>query len=237
VADYHDTDDGFHEIQLSGKQLVFLFMATTVVSVVIFLCGVFVGRGVQAQQPLEQVSAAPAPPSTVTASVPLADSGLDALEPPAPPAEAAELNYRQRLEGDPPRESFEAPSPAPRPVAAEPAAPAARAATRAERTAPEPPVTRSAARTTGGESAPARAGAAVDQANSWVVQVHALRDRNAANVIVKRLVAKGYPAFLSSAGSAGIYRVQVGRFTDRQEAERTRERLKNEEKYDPWITH
>ena len=25
------TDDGFHEIQLSGKQLVFLFMATTVV--------------------------------------------------------------------------------------------------------------------------------------------------------------------------------------------------------------
>ena len=39
-------DDGFHEIQLSGKQLVFLFMATTVVSAVIFLCGVLVGRGV-----------------------------------------------------------------------------------------------------------------------------------------------------------------------------------------------
>ena len=30
-------DDGFHEIQLNGKQLVFLFMAATVVSVVIFL--------------------------------------------------------------------------------------------------------------------------------------------------------------------------------------------------------
>ena len=40
-------EDGFHEIQLSGKQLVFLFMATTVVSIVIFLCGVLVGRGVQ----------------------------------------------------------------------------------------------------------------------------------------------------------------------------------------------
>ncbi len=34
------TEDGFHEIQLNGKQLVFLFMAATVVSVVIFLCGV-----------------------------------------------------------------------------------------------------------------------------------------------------------------------------------------------------
>src|SRR4029077_13785900 len=47
---HHDAlhDDGFHEIQLSGKQLVFLFMATTIVAVVIFLCGVQVGRGVKA---------------------------------------------------------------------------------------------------------------------------------------------------------------------------------------------
>jgi hypothetical protein len=28
-------DDGFHEIQLNAKQLVFLFMATTIVAVVI----------------------------------------------------------------------------------------------------------------------------------------------------------------------------------------------------------
>jgi hypothetical protein len=32
-------DEAFHEIQLNGKQLLFLFMAATVVSVVIFLCG------------------------------------------------------------------------------------------------------------------------------------------------------------------------------------------------------
>src|SRR5438067_9634357 len=43
-------EDGFHEIQLNGKQLVFLFMAATVVSVVIFLCGVLVGRGVRAER-------------------------------------------------------------------------------------------------------------------------------------------------------------------------------------------
>jgi hypothetical protein len=55
----HDApDDGFHEIQLSGKQLVFLFMATTVVSVVIFLCGVLVGRGVRSE-PLSADGAAP----------------------------------------------------------------------------------------------------------------------------------------------------------------------------------
>ena len=53
----HDmTDDGFHEIQLSGKQLVFLFMATTFVSILIFLCGVLVGRGVRSER--ETVDAA-----------------------------------------------------------------------------------------------------------------------------------------------------------------------------------
>jgi len=46
----HTQDDAFREIQLNGKQLVFLFMVATVVSVVIFLCGVFVGRGVRAER-------------------------------------------------------------------------------------------------------------------------------------------------------------------------------------------
>ena len=51
-CDSNTHDDGFHEIQLNGKQLVFLFMAATVVSVVIFLCGVLVGRGVRAERTL-----------------------------------------------------------------------------------------------------------------------------------------------------------------------------------------
>ena len=47
---HDEMDDGFHEIHLSGKQLFALFMATVVVSVVIFLIGVFVGRNVRSQQ-------------------------------------------------------------------------------------------------------------------------------------------------------------------------------------------
>ena len=50
-------DEGLHEIQLNGKQLVFLFMASTVVAVVIFLCGVMVGRGVRAQRASEVTEA------------------------------------------------------------------------------------------------------------------------------------------------------------------------------------
>ena len=59
-------DDGFREIQLNGKQLVFLFMAVTVVLVVTFLTGVLVGRGVRAERASEQqaeaLDEAPVPP-------------------------------------------------------------------------------------------------------------------------------------------------------------------------------
>ena len=51
-------DEGVHEIQLNGKQLVFMFMAVTVVAVVIFLCGVMVGRGVRAPRAIEALTIA-----------------------------------------------------------------------------------------------------------------------------------------------------------------------------------
>src|SRR5512138_1576316 len=77
------SDEGFHEIQLNGKQLVFLFMAATVVSVVIFLCGVLVGRGVRAERTVAQSAAlneAPAPdvlPSAPAAAPPAIQAGAD----------------------------------------------------------------------------------------------------------------------------------------------------------------
>jgi hypothetical protein len=61
----HDTaEDGFHEIQLSGKQLVFLFIVTTTVVVGVFLFGVLVGRGARSSG-VEEV-----PPQASTTSVP-----------------------------------------------------------------------------------------------------------------------------------------------------------------------
>jgi hypothetical protein len=41
------TDQNFHEVQLSGKQLFFLFMCAVVLAGVIFIFGVSVGRGVR----------------------------------------------------------------------------------------------------------------------------------------------------------------------------------------------
>jgi cell division septation protein DedD len=72
----------------------------------------------------------------------------------------------------------------------------------------------------------------------WAVQVVALSDRTAANAVVQRLSAKGYPAFLVTP-QAGVpvqtYKVQVGRFSDRSEAEQIKNRLKKEEQFEPII--
>ena len=111
------SDEGFREIQLNGKQLVFLFMAATVVSVVIFLCGVLVGRGV-ACRPCARLKSRPptwvltwvqrlrasapetSPPPAASrrpASTPAASAGAT-----TPPAE--ELSYAERLLRDTPPE-------------------------------------------------------------------------------------------------------------------------------------
>lgn len=85
------SDQGFHEIQLSGKQLVFLFMSAVVLAVVIFLLGVAVGRSVRDAAGDIPVSAEAGSPETV---VPDDAAGAD-------PNKAAdpELSYHELLLG------------------------------------------------------------------------------------------------------------------------------------------
>jgi cell division septation protein DedD len=220
----HDgSEDGFHEIQLSGKQLVFLFMATTVVSVVIFLCGVLVGRSVRLERPADVdpvTASAPAPTDT------LAEAGPPAAEPPVPAEDAdPSLTYKQRLESDkPPAETLK-PSDAAKPTTSAPLAiddpppPSRKEAAPAPAKQPRPPTT--------------------SARDGWVVQIAALRDRGTANAIVERLSGKGYPAFLVSpaAGApAPVFKVQVGRYADKEQAEQIRRRLEKEEQFKPWIS-
>ncbi len=100
------SDDGFHEIQLNGKQLVFLFMAATVVAVVIFLCGVMVGRGVptRAAAPNDSSEQAALDP---TASVRGSVTQTTATDDNAPVAAQETLTYPTLLEDpNPPFETL-----------------------------------------------------------------------------------------------------------------------------------
>ena len=229
------TDDGFHEIQLNGKQLVFLFMAATVVSVVIFLCGVLVGRGVR----VERSSAAEtadlsnaAEPAPQAAAAPTAlPPGSDPTAAAAPPA-TEDLSYFNRLDTTKaaPKEVLKpqpaapkpAEPPAPTPLAAPPRAEAVR-----PQTAPKTPAN-DVKEVKGGEPA----------SGGYAVQIAALNIRSEADAIAKRFASKGYAAYVMSPalGSPQIYRVRIGTFGSRREAESIATKLEKEEQLKPWVT-
>lgn len=238
---HNDAEDGFHEIQLSGKQVVFAFMLTTAAAVFIFLLGVQVGRNAKtparAEEPAETAAAAsptvnPQPPVQASPA-PQVTTAPPADIPGQSSAQNDKLTYQDRLAGDKPLpeklkpNADDAPQPAPAVAANHAAAP--KAAKNAQ-DAPPPETHAPAAKA----AAPSGARPGV-----WVVQLVALKDRGAASAVVQRLSSKGYPAFVvsPSAGAPSIYRVQVGRYNDRREAEQVAHRLEKEEQFKPWISH
>ena len=244
---HHDTDDGFHEIQLSGKQLVFLFMLASSLAVAIFLCGVQVGRKVPADRvsmtdagdPIASASAEPAPAATPSQAVP--SGGPPAAEPPTPAAEPDDnLSYAKRLQAEgPTTEKLKTPSdpPAPAPKAQQVAKtqepPKPQEVTKPQ-DAPKPQQTSKPADTA--KPSPA-AVASTGHAGQWIVQVISLQDRGAAAGIAKRLSGKGYPAFVldPSPGAPRIYRVQVGGYADKNDADQAARRLERDEQMKPLV--
>jgi cell division septation protein DedD len=211
-------DDGFHEIQLNGKQLVFLFMAATVVSVVIFLCGVLVGRGVRAERSVADLTQVSAPvettPQQPASAPPPAAAGSDPTVAAPPPTAGEDLSYFNRLEKPktPTEDLKAAEKPAP-----EKAAPAPK----------EPP-----------RAAATEAASAEPVGQGYAVQIAALNVRSEAEAIAKRLSSKGYAAYVLSPanGTPTVYRVRVGKFNTRREAEGIAAKLQKEEQFKPWVT-
>jgi cell division septation protein DedD len=212
MAELTHDEDGFHEIQLSGKQIVFLFMATTVVIVSIFLCGVMVGRGVRAAQTDDADIIAAAGPATIETQ--------PAVDPPpvAPPTPDEPVGYDARLldrktPSDPPLKRDPEPEPAPVP----------------QNPPPPPPVV---------EAEPEASVPTTGRPGPWVLQVMAVQNRASATQIVKRLIDKGHPAFLQTPAPREpvIYRVRLGGFKDRRDAESLAQRLQKEEQLTPVVT-
>ena len=212
--------DSNYGIQLNSKRLVFLFAGATVVSVVIFLCGVLVGRGVRVERSADVDSAALSVPAEPTAQAPAPSAaptaaGSDPTAAAAPPT-ADDLSYFDRLQTSNPRpEQLKAPE--------QPAA-----APKAAVSAPPP-------------SAPARTGVAANNDPTragYTVQIAALNVQSEADAIADRLASKGYAAYVLSpaSGTPQIYRVRIGKFASRREAETMAAKLEKEEQFKPWVT-
>ena len=211
-------DEGVHEIQLNGKQLVFMFMAVTVVAVVIFLCGVMVGRGVRVPGAADladsTIEAEPDPTAAVQTPAP---APPDSPSSGSPVSAQETLTYADRLgtATQPPETLKEPVAPASAVVdLAGERAPVARAVRGAKTSPSEPP---------GG---------------GYVVQVAAVKARGEADTIARRLASKGFPSFVTTPGpgAARVFRVRVGKYNDRREAESVARRLEKEEQFKPWIT-
>jgi DedD protein len=216
------SEQHFREIQLSGKQLVFLFMTSVVVAVGVFLLGVSVGRGVRANSG-EAID-------SVEASAAVLPSGE---MPAATELTPADTSYHDSLQGTttPPAE----PEPISEPVddepAAEPAAPAQTAPpVPAAEVRPQPPAAAAAPAPATQKPAPAATAKPAPAAtDGWYLQIGAYRSRQNADRQVLDLKAKGYAAAVAPTAAGGLYRVRVGPFAERPEAVRQQARLKTEE--------
>jgi cell division septation protein DedD len=197
-------DDGFREIHLSGKHLVALFIGVTVVGVVIFLCGVMVGRGVRNSTAV----------NAAVESAPVTGGGGEI----APPADA----QAKTVEPPPAQSATPPPVPVEEPVAP-PAGDAAKPGQPGQKAEPAASTPTPAASQVANEPA----------GEGWAVQVTAVRDKGQAEAIVKHLVEKGYAAYVLAPPQNGtaIHRVRIGKFKDRREADQVMRRLEKEEQF------
>jgi cell division protein FtsN len=213
-------EDYYYEIQLTNKQLVFYFLAGATGLILSFLAGVMVGRGVDATSGEVQAKAA----------TQLQEEKVVAEEATPAPQPVQELTYAQRLEAEKVDDGLAKSVPGkeagkPRTPVSRPSVPPAKPSPVAVAKATPPPAPARALPKT----APAAPGL-------FTIQVGAFKDRAAAELVMNQLKAKGYAALVVAPAAAdGLFNVRVGSYQARGDAERVQVRLRDEEKFKPFI--
>jgi cell division septation protein DedD len=225
-------ESGVREIQLSGKQLVFLFMASVVLVVVVFLLGVSVGRGAR-------TTAGAVAPADVAAT-----TEAPIAAPPGTPASAADLSYHDRLSGSAGSAKRADAGAAPASVAT-PAATATVPATPPE--TPRASDSAPAATPAAGQAAapvatattkaptPVTAKPRTAPPGSWFVQVDSFRSKDLATALVAKLKGKGYDAFIVDVPKPLLH-VRVGPYPERSAADSVVAQLKKDG-FSSLVTH
>jgi DedD protein len=211
-------DEGFHEIQLGKKQLLFVGMAAALYSVVVFSLGVWVGQDVR--RPESEV-AAEATPDTPAETTPeptkVAPNELDY---------AARLGDGKAAPATPPATDTKPVEP-PTPPESEVPKTTTPAKTEAPKAAP-PPAEKAATPVKTPPPAAAKSGGVI-------LQVGAFGDAKTAQNLANRLKGKGYAAFVFDAETGpSRYRVRVGPLADKAEVDKVSARLKKEEGFSPF---
>jgi DedD protein len=195
----------------SRGQMVLLGGAFVLASLVIFLLGMFIGKSIEERKIAKR--------EEPLVRIPVKPEG-------AAGQKRDEVTFNERATKTPAAAVAQDKAPAEKPpvriAKVEPPAP------KAEKSPEKPPVEATAKKS----EAAARAEAA-DQGKIWRAQVNAFPDERSAKLLVDRLKNKGYNAYVSEAQNRGKtwYRVSVGRYNSREEAEKVVEALKTKENH------
>jgi len=209
VSDYDEPS--YYEIALTNRQVMVAFVIVLGCLVVAFLAGVWVGRGPGATTPVpEGLQAEPVSLDTPAELEFFSDAETEAPNLQAitdEPTTGTTLAEDLGLPGSSGGDDAGTESgPAPVPEEVRP---------------PPPPPT-----------------AAVDDPEVLIIQVFSTRDQDQARRLLTRLEAGGFKAFLSpvAVDQSTMYRVRIGPFHSRPEAEEVAGRVRVEYKVDTWIT-
>ncbi len=237
-----------NEFSPSPKQIVFLFMAATVVAVVVFLFGLLVGRGVPLDLAVSGQGVRDAGSSiSYMDERPATILERQSAEPSAAVLTGDDFSYSERLHRNQssaeddllgtvnPEERLSVDAPRPMPDGDEDDIDRDNLAV-AEITE-NPAALSMPDQSDRSKSLPAQSRPVLEE-GGFTVQVMSLRDRTAAERVASGLVEKGYEAFVAPLDGAPetVFRVRVGRYSDREEAEQIKNRLEQNEELKPWIT-
>lgn len=215
----------------SRGQMVLLGAAFTAASLIIFVLGVFVGKGIEGRKLLKK--------EEPLVKIPIKPGAAEPAPAPVAPSKN-EITFNESVSRQPPAAA----------VAEEPraAVKAAEKVARAEAkdgaaAKSEAPPASKIAEKKSEKPAPAEASAkkaetaeatdAKDAGKVWRAQVNAFPDERSAKQIVDRLKNKGYNAYVTEVQNRGKswYRVSVGRYNSREEADKMVETLRTKENY------
>ena len=211
----------------SRGQLLLLAGAFALASLIIFLLGIVVGRGIEErklakpEEPLIRIPVKPSTQSSGSAGGAQAKEeltfydtlGKSSREAPALEEKAAEL-----------KEAAKASKPEPKEIKPQVREKATSTSVKGEE---KPGLHRSNLPPAAHHVEPN------DSAKTWYVQVNAFPDEKSGQIWVDRLKNKGYNAYLAEGRNQGKlwYRVRVGRYSSREEAEKIAEVLKSKENF------
>jgi cell division septation protein DedD len=216
-----------NRLYFTRGQMILLGGAFTLTSVIIFLIGMFVGKGIEErkiakkEEPLVKI---PVKPSSKETSGSPAAQGKDEISFNDAPSKSASVVPPAEEKSKDVKPAEKVATETKPPEKTEPPA-TKRAEKKVEMSAPP---AETAKRVETMETAPER-----DQGRIWRVQVNAYPDERSAKLIVDRLKNKGYNAYVTEAQNKGKtwFRVSVGKYGTREEADKIVEVLKSKENF------